>query len=94
VTVSISEKLGKNLGSRKAAASFREELLKTSGQVVLDFAGVNVMSHSFADEFFGKLAEVHGPDVFRNRFLLKNISPQDGVIVRAVVAERTQPQAS
>jgi anti-sigma regulatory factor (Ser/Thr protein kinase) len=66
-------------GSRTAAAQLRAYLTNLLNQgasaVRLDFAGVGVVSASFADEVIGKLAEELGPLAFMQRFELRNMTP-------------------
>lgn len=50
--------IGSSLGTRKTGQEVRvkiESALRASQKVVFDFADVDVVSNSFADETFGKL---------------------------------------
>lgn len=87
-TIFLSKSIGPNLSTRKTAAIVRQELAASSEPVIVDFSGVQLMSHSFADELFGKLAEQFGLDVFRERFRLVNLTEQDRMMLRAVVTDR------
>lgn len=76
-------------GSRTAAAQLRAYLTNLLNQgasaVQLDFAGVAVVSASFADEVIGKLAEELGPLAFMQRFELRNMTPLiSGLLDRAI----------
>jgi hypothetical protein len=76
-------------GSRTAAAQLRAYLTNLLNQgataVLLDFAGVAVVSASFADEVIGKLAEELGPLAFMQRFELRNMTPLvSGLLDRAI----------
>jgi anti-anti-sigma regulatory factor len=76
-------------GSRTAAAQLRAYLTNLLNQgataVQLDFAGVAVVSASFADEVIGKLAEELGPLAFMQRFQLRNMTPLvNGLLDRAI----------
>lgn len=54
-----ADELGPVLTGRELAADLRgrvEDFLDQGGSVVIDFAGVESMSPSFADELFAKLA--------------------------------------
>jgi len=49
---------GKTLATRQLASKLRGDLLSQTGNdVILDLAGVLAVSHSFADELVGELAE-------------------------------------
>ncbi len=89
----ISQHAGRDLGSRRGGARVRQELrnlLRVQGQVVVDFAGVNVITSSFADEVFGRLFVELGPRAFMSRIVLRNVDPTiDGLIDRAIV-QRTR----
>lgn len=74
VTMKLAERHGSVLSGRIFAAELAEEVLsqaEENGVVVFDFAGVETVSPSFADELFGKLVVRVGPD--RVRF--ENLSP-------------------
>ncbi len=61
------------------------ELNQGATAVQLDFAGVAVVSASFADEVIGKLAEELGPLGFMQRFQLRNMTPLiSGLLDRAI----------
>ncbi len=92
-TIFLSKKIGPNLSTRRAAASLREELVSSSEPVVIDFSGVELISHSFADELFGKLAEKFGLSVFRDRFHLAKLNDNDRMMLRTVVSDRLEPKA-
>lgn len=50
--------IGNSLGTRVVGSKTRIEIeaaLERNEKVVFDFSGVDVVSHSFADECFGKL---------------------------------------
>lgn len=72
--------LGSVLHTRFDAASIREKIYlawREGNSLVLDFNKIEMMSHSFADECFGKLAEdMHiAPFELYNKFEFKNTSP-------------------
>lgn len=66
----LAEEHGEVLGGRVLGEQIRVEVvrqIKAGGTVVLDLAGVQAISPSFADEIFGKLpAEVGGQVEFSN----------------------------
>ena len=88
--ISLSKKIGENLGHRSNAAEFREEILRLNEPVQLDFSGVKIVSYSFADEFFGRLANEFGKDVFRTRIIVKNLRPESQSVMRAAIENRTK----
>ena len=49
----LSKTIGPNLSTRRSAAVLREELLSSKEPVEINFEGIELMSHSFADELFG-----------------------------------------
>jgi hypothetical protein len=57
-------------------------------RLVIDFAGVEVMTPSFADECFGKLAESIGGLNFRERVKLTGADPIIRTLLNSVLAER------
>lgn len=77
-------------GTRAAAEMLRTWLVNYLNEgapyLVLDFAGVDMVSSSFADETIGKLAERYGPIGFGQRFKLLNMSPTvQGLLDRAIM---------
>ncbi|WP_051276467.1 STAS-like domain-containing protein [Desulfovirgula thermocuniculi] len=65
---------GRALGRRVRDLVLEE--LKSSARVALDFAGVEVVSHCFCDEAFGKLLQGMGSEEFRRRIKFFNCSPE------------------
>jgi hypothetical protein len=66
--VKLAERHGAVLAGRAEAISLRESLaheLAENGVVVLDFAGVETVSPSFADELFGRFVDSVGEDRVR-----------------------------
>ncbi len=86
---SVRERAARDLGSRSGGVRVRrqiENLLSDQDHVVIDFADVNVVSSSFADEVFGRLFVELGPRAFMTRIVLRNVDPLiDGLIDRAIV---------
>jgi hypothetical protein len=80
------------LGTRRSAEQIRVKLLNflSDGvpRLVLDFAGINVISSSFADEVLGKLALQMGFVQFVNRFRLDNMSDTVEAIVNRAIQQR------
>ena len=57
-------------------------------RLVIDLTGVEVMTPSFADECFGKLAELIGGLNFRKRVKLTGADPILRALLNSVLAER------
>ena len=80
---------GTRLGGKRVRLRL-EKMLQEHDQITVDFAGVSVVTSSFADEVFGKLFVELGPRAFMSRVKLGNVSPTiDGLIDRAIV-QRTK----
>ena len=94
--ISLAKQYGPNLGGRGIGARVRADIqgFLTNEAVTIDFSGVQLLSHSFADEVFGKLAEQHGVAIFKSRVLVRNISDFDKAILSSVVRDRAQEFAS
>lgn len=81
----------KYLSSRRLGAALRAEIVTSfemNIQVEIRFEGVEGMSHSFADECFGVLAEAFGIGPFRNMIRFAGVRTEDQQLIRSVVAER------
>lgn len=68
-----------SFGSRPAGEPLRKKLANlaemcSGHKVIVDFAGVPLLSSSFADEVFGKLFVQLGPIRFMQTFQFTNIS--------------------
>ena len=77
VTFNFKE-FGENLGTRPLVKRVREQLLPMIEQndcVVLDFTGVDVVSHSFADECIAKLLLVMSLSELKSRTTFKGLNP-------------------
>jgi hypothetical protein len=86
---------GEFLGSRKLGGEIRHELevaLDQGKNVVVDFEGITMVSHSFADELIGKLAAVLGIEAFRLRMRLVKVVPEIAPILRYVISNRLAEQ--
>ncbi|MGH7241171.1 MAG: STAS-like domain-containing protein [Candidatus Saccharimonadales bacterium] len=85
----IDQKSG--FGTRKSGERIRNEVInlqKTGDFVNIDFAGVNVISSSFADELVGKLYAMYGPLGFSNYFKLLNMNDFVEPLVNKAVVQR------
>lgn len=77
---------GSVLGSRKVAAEIRERLIFP---VEFDLQDV-LLSHSFADELFGKLGESFGPSKFKENIKIINIEETNKIMIRYVLEDRAK----
>jgi hypothetical protein len=80
------------VGTRKSGEKIRNELnniyKQSSKNITLDFANINIISSSFADELIGKLVTEFGFYGFNNIFKLKNMNANVQSIVQRSVAQR------
>lgn len=80
------------VGTRKSGEKIRNELInvykQTNKSITLDFANINIISSSFADELIGKLVTEFGFYGFNNIFKLKNMNSNVQSIVQRSVAQR------
>ncbi|MFE6472086.1 STAS-like domain-containing protein [Streptomyces rochei] len=80
------------LGTRRSAEQIRNRLANLlslgAQRLTLDFAGVNVVSSSFADEVLGKLALEMGIVSFMSRFELRGMTPTISAIVNRAISQR------
>ncbi|MEI6142881.1 MAG: DUF4325 domain-containing protein [Mariniphaga sp.] len=80
------------VGTRISGEKIRNELInlyKQSGNnITLDFANINIISSSFADELMGKLVTEFGFYGFNNIFKLRNMNSNVQSIVQRSVAQR------
>jgi anti-anti-sigma regulatory factor/anti-sigma regulatory factor (Ser/Thr protein kinase) len=82
-------------GTRPAAERLRNYLVNYLNEgapsLILDFAGVPMVSSSFADETIGKLAEEFGVVGFSQRFRLVNMNPNVQMLLDRAIALRIAP---
>jgi len=82
-------------GTRAAAEHLRNYLINYLNEgapsLTLNFAGVSMVSSSFADETIGKLAEQFGIVGFSQRFRLVNMSPEVQMLLDRAIALRIAP---
>ncbi len=77
VAVRIVEFIGRGPGTRHSGAKVRAALEPEAahgGNCALDFAEVDTVTHSFADEVIGVLVRARGPDLL-DRLTFLNCSP-------------------
>jgi anti-anti-sigma regulatory factor len=84
--------LEESLGSRAKGTEVRNRLanyLQAGAKfIVLDFAGVGVVSSSFADEVLGKLALEMGELEFRRRIFVDSASPTNRSLIETAISLR------
>jgi hypothetical protein len=82
-----------DVGTREAGRRLRNKVANLSraretARIVLDFAGIDMVSSSFADEFVAKLARQLGRGAWSTRFELRNMNPSVGTIVQIALWHR------
>jgi hypothetical protein len=88
----LADEVGSVLTGRSEAARIRDLVLAAAAQggAVVDLSGVDVISPSFADEFFAKLP----PDLLQNGSVrFDHLTTEFAAIVRAVTAGRAHLDA-
>ncbi|WP_169719369.1 STAS-like domain-containing protein [Desulfovirgula thermocuniculi] len=84
---------GPCLAGRALGREVRERIRETlagSDRVILDFGGVEVASHGFCDEAFGKLAQEMGFSAFKRAVRFSNCSEDVAAVVRYALRERSR----
>ena len=69
--------IASSLGTRNLASKLREEVLleiEERDKIVCDFTGVNVVTNSFANEYFGKLINIISAEKFKEKFAFTNVN--------------------
>ena len=64
--------IGSRWGGERIREKMKEELDKDDGSVTLDFTGVDQVTQSFIDEFFGIIVRAFGVEYITNRVKLVN----------------------
>lgn len=87
----ILKNFGSHLTSRALGKKVRllilEESLGSRG-IIMDFSGIDMASHSFCDEAFGKLVKEIGIEQFKRIIKFKNCSKEIESTIRFVLKER------
>ncbi|WDF77124.1 STAS-like domain-containing protein [Mucilaginibacter sp. KACC 22773] len=76
---------GRQLSTRVAGAALREKIIEgieNDQKIIFDFAGVDIVSNSFADECFAKLMLHFDLPVVKEHTTFQNASP----FIKAVIA--------
>lgn len=63
-------------------------LNESAAPILIDFAGVGIVSSSFADEYIAKLYLQLGADTFNSRIRLHGMNETNNVIVRSALSQR------
>lgn len=91
ITIAMHSKES-GVGTRKSGEKIRNEVINIYKQsnkaITLDFAKINIVSSSFADELIGKLVTEFGFFGFNNIIKLKNMNLSVQAIVQRSVAQR------
>jgi uridylate kinase len=82
-----------SLGSRRSGFEVRtkiKNLLKfqEKAKIVCDMSGVGLMSSSFADEVFGKLASEMGLDTYKRRVMVINATRINAMLIGRAIEQR------
>lgn len=83
--------IGTSLGTRVLGKKIRlqiEEILSDNGFAIFDFSGVDSISHSFADECFGKLLLTFDMDELKSKSTFKNANSEVKKVIAFVFRER------
>lgn len=76
------------ISGRKAYSIINEILDSTTDVIVFDFDGIDLITNSFADETFGRIAAERGMDNLRSHTTFKNINRNSALLVRSVMERR------
>lgn len=87
------------VGSRPAGAFIRRKIIHLLSQesnevLVLDWAGISVVSSSFADEALGKLFVELGPLAFGSRVKHRNLSSVNAALIDNAILQRVTQHMS
>ncbi len=78
--VKIAARCGSTPSSRAAGARLRREVravVREQGSIVLDFAGVDSISHSFGDELIAVLVQEAGTEWFKTHVCIENLGEDE-----------------
>lgn len=80
-----------SLGTRKLGESIRNTISQNiiaEEIIVFDFADVDLISNSFADECFGKLIEDFGIDYVKSKTTFRNVNPLIDMVIKKAITDR------
>ena len=89
--------IGTHLGTRFAGASVREKIesaFDLTDKFIFDFAGVETVSNSFADECFAKLILKFEFENIKNKTTFQNATPFIKQVIANAFKERISQRAS
>jgi hypothetical protein len=83
----------KSLGLREDGKIVREQIEKIikdrkNAMITVDFNGLDIISHAFADEIFGELIEKYGWEFVKNHIKPININSSIKEVLKTVVVFR------
>lgn len=84
---------GKSLGTREMGSKIRDKItncINRGENVVFDFTGVEILSHSYADEVFGKLLKEFGIKKIKETTNFQNANEYVTKIIVSVINESVQ----
>ncbi len=91
IVLKIAEQAG-GTGTRLSAEKLRNLIvnlaLVDNKKVILDFAGINLISSSFADELIGKIIAKYGFVLFTKKFQIENLTPLNISVLNRSVQQR------
>ena len=97
-TIVLMKGFGEDLGTRALGGQVRKhivDVLRSSpAMVLLDFAGVRVMTQSFGDEAFRKLVSEVGQAELSARLRVRNLSSDVLAVLRYATSSKAEPTAS
>ena len=85
----------KSLGSRRSGFEIRRKInnlliMKSDARIICDMSGINVMSSSFADEVFGKIAREFGIVTYKEKIIITNLSKINEMLINKAVDQRSR----
>jgi len=69
--------ISSSLGTRDLASKLRDDIVfevDKRDKIVFDFEGVDVITNSFANEYFGKLINIITTEKFKEKFAFTNVN--------------------
>jgi hypothetical protein len=81
----------RDLGTRFAGASMREMIVTSfndADELIVDFSGIETISHAFADECFAKMLGKYDFNSIKEKITFQNTSPIIKIAVTRAFKER------
>lgn len=79
---------------RAAYDSIIGQMRNTGDVTEFDFSGIELITNSFADEVFGRMAFEYGIDTMRKRTTFSHIDRMWAIVVRSVIDSRSAQRDS